>query len=82
MKSVIPSNVEVKQSEQVLPWMHPYRNADLLLEGKKIGRVAELIPNLVETKGIRAAIVEINLDKLKEISVSYTHLTLPTICSV
>ncbi len=68
LKSAVSSKIEVKQSEEVLPWMHPYRNADLVLDGKQIGRVAELMPNLVETKGIRVAIVEVDLDRLSEIS--------------
>ena len=55
-------------------------------EGSIYDHVGPLVPSTVEEKSLSIALREINEGKLvlqrNPESVSYTHLTLPTICSV
>jgi phenylalanyl-tRNA synthetase beta chain len=46
-------------------WEHPKRAAELWWQGRAIGRLSELHPNLVETG--RAAVIDIDLDLLLEL---------------
>ena len=66
--------LEVAALEIPLPWMHPYRQAELKSSGLVLGYVAELMPDLLDTQ--RAVIIEIdyeNLTKVLEQSKSETH---------
>ncbi len=47
-------------------WMHPGRSADILVNGKKFGIVAESLPEASQSLGIdrRVAIAELNLSEL------------------
>ncbi len=59
-------------------WMHPTRSADILVNGKKQGVLAEVVPETASTLGLdhRIAVAELNLSALALVSPD-THVFAP-----
>ncbi|MCR4314270.1 MAG: phenylalanine--tRNA ligase subunit beta, partial [Candidatus Uhrbacteria bacterium] len=69
--------VSFSESQESGVWMHPTRSADIFVDGKKYGILAEATPEVTQTLGIdrRIAIVEINLSALAELQRKETTFT-------
>jgi phenylalanyl-tRNA synthetase beta chain len=53
-------------------WMHPYRVAEIMLNGVNLGVVAEVVPGLLDGVTSRVVIAEIDLELLLEVDVTLT----------
>jgi len=56
--------------QNILPWFHPTKCGEMILEEKKLGNVYEINPNVLDKFNIESAvgIVEINLTELSNIA--------------
>lgn len=71
-------NKNVKYVRSSRPFLHPGRSAEIVLDGKSIGFVGEIHPDVQETYGIdnfRVYIAEINLDALYDEKQFETNLS-------
>lgn len=59
-------DVSFRPVKEPAAWMHPTRSADILVDGKKYGILAEALPEVATKLGIdrRVAIAEMNLSEL------------------
>lgn len=53
---------ELRQSEKILPWAHLVRSADILIDNKKIGALAELNPQVQQNFDIKQKVAIFELD--------------------
>ncbi len=65
----VGASLEVRQG-QLAPW-HPGRTAELLIDGVVVGRAGELHPKVIETLGLPARVValELNLDAVMDAAI-------------
>ncbi|HCB55648.1 MAG: Phenylalanine-tRNA ligase beta subunit [Candidatus Uhrbacteria bacterium GW2011_GWE2_40_58] len=59
-------SMELRPAEKVLSWQHPVRQAEMVINGQRVGVVAEVDPEKSKHLGIdqRVSVFEINLDFL------------------
>jgi len=66
-------SVERLSDKSGLKWVHPYRAANVLLDGKRIGVIAEVVKSVFDDVASRVVVAELDMDMLFEKAFSRTE---------
>ncbi len=56
-------------------WMHPYRAANILIDSNVVGVLSEVKPSLIDVKGNRAIIAELDIEAITKLKDSEKHFS-------